>query len=145
LIVFLHLERAGVVHSGPFQAIPAHSELISGPFQQSLHSEPIVMGHSSSIPAVPDPFRRIPAYSLPSVPIPAHSVPFRPSRPSSVSQICEQNLSKNLSKHLSKNLSKIRPSPVGESPCKSWIWGLQFYSDVYSDVFSAFSQMFTQI
>ena len=120
MIVFLHLERAGVVHSGPFQAIPAHSELISGPFQQSLHSEPIVMGHSSSIPAVPDPFRRIPAYSLPSVPIPAHSVPFRPSRPSSVSQICEQNLSKNLSKNRSKNLSKhlnkIRPSPVGESP-----------------------------
>ena len=104
---FLHLERAGVVHSGPFQAIPAHSELISGPFQQSLHSEPIVMGHSSSIPAVPDPFRRIPAYSLPSVPIPAHSVPFRPSRPSSVSQICEENLSKNLNKNLSKNLSNI--------------------------------------
>ena len=118
---FLHLERAGVVHSGPFQAIPAHSELISGPFQQSLHSEPIVMGQSSSIPAVPDSFRRIPAYSLPSVPIPAHSVPIRPSRPSSVSQICEQNLSKNLSrnlsKHLSKNLSK-NLSKIGDPKSK---------------------------
>ena len=111
MIVFLHLERAGVVHSGPFQAIPAHSELISGPFQQSLHSEPIVMGHSSSIPAVPDPFRRIPAYSLLSVPIPAHSVPFLPSRPSSVSQICEQNQRKNQRnnqrKHQRENLRKI--------------------------------------
>ena len=87
MIVFLHLERAGVVHSGPFQAIPAHSELISGPFQQSLHSEPIVMGQSSSIPAVPDPFlailpllefmaRKICAV-LCARPLGAHSGPFR--------------------------------------------------------------------